>query len=589
MKTLQEQLTRIVAEAFSASGYDAQYGKAERTNRPDLGHFQCNGALAAAKQYKMNPRQLAQQIVEILGNNPIFRDVSLAGPGFINLSLTDEFLAAHIQQMAADARLGCEPISTPQMVMVDYGGANIAKPLHVGHLRAAIIGESLKRLARFLGHNVLGDVHLGDWGLQMGMVISEIERRQPNLPYFDKNFTEQYPREPPITIADLEDIYPVVSARSKNEPDILDAAKQATYELQNGRPGYRALWQHIFNVSKSDLKYDYHKLNIEFDLWLGESDTQDRIPGMIEQLRREGWASESEGALVIDIAQPDDKKAVPPLMLLKSDGAALYGTTDLATIVQRVQDYKPDVVLYVVDKRQSDHFVQVFRGAHKTGIAPASLTLKHIGFGTMNGKDGKPFKTREGGVMKLKDLIQMITDKASERMKEVEIAKEYDEAERQEIARIVGVATLKYADLMNHYATDYMFDIDRFTSFDGRTGPYLLYTAARLKSILRKAAEQQLEVGQILPPVSDVERNMFLKIAELPDALASAFENYAPNQLCEYVYTLASLFANFYHVHHILREENPAQRASWLGLAQLVLRVLERVLDILGIEAPERM
>ncbi|MDY0095467.1 MAG: arginine--tRNA ligase [Candidatus Vecturithrix sp.] len=589
MKSLKHQLTDIVADAFATQGFERKYGIVETSNRTDLGQFQCNGALAAAKQYNMSPRQLAQQVVDCLQQNSIFSAISLAGPGFINLTVTDEFLARHLQQMKADRRLGAEEAVPALKIIVDYGGANIAKPLHVGHLRAAIIGESLKRLARFLGHDVLGDVHLGDWGLQMGMIISELARRHPELSYFDPAYSGDYPQDAPFTIADLEEIYPTVSARAKNDPAIMEAARQATYELQQGHRGYRALWQHIFNVSVADLKADYHALNIDFDLWYGESHTQDRLPGLIERLQREGWAYESKGALVVDVTQPEDTKNLPPLMLVKSDGAVLYGTTDLATIEQRVEDYHSDLMLYVVDKRQSDHFRQVFRGAHKTGIAPESLQMIHLGFGTMNGKDGKPFKTRAGGVMKLKDLIQMITDKALERMTAADIAKEYEENERQEIARIIGVATLKFADLMNHYTTDYIFDLDRFASFDGRTGPYLLYTAVRIKSILRKAAEQGLQPGNILPPVSQVERDVFLKLADFPNALDLAFENYAPNYLCDYAYTLASLFTTFYHEHHILRETNPDRQASWLGLAQISLAILEQVLDLLGIEVPERM
>lgn len=589
MESLKQQLTSIVSDAFIAAGLDRAYGEVVVSSRPDLGQFQCNGALPAAQQQKANPRQIAQQVVDILAVSPVFREVSIAGPGFINLVLTDEFLATHVQQMAAAAQLGYEPAAEPQKVIIDYGGANIAKPLHVGHLRAAIIGESLKRLARFLGHDVLGDIHLGDWGLQMGMVISELERRWPDLPYFDPAYQGEYPAESPVTIADLDEIYPAVSSRAKEDAAVMEAAKRATVLLQEGHPGYRALWQHIHDVSVADLKTDYDRLNIEFDLWLGESDTQARIPALIERLRAEGLAYQSQGALVVDVAEPGDKKELPPLMLVKSDGAVLYDTTDLATIEQRVQDYAPDLILYVVDKRQGDHFVQVFRAAYKTGIAPASLKLEHIPFGTMNGPDGRPFKTRAGGVMKLKELIQMITDKARERMQAAEIGREFSEAEQAEIARLVGIATLKFADLMNHPARDYVFDLDRFAAFEGRTGPYLLYTAVRINSILRKAAERGLAAGRILPPAGDAERDVLLKIAELPDVLVLAFEKRAPNYLCDYAYTLAALFTRFYHEHHILREENPAQQASWLGLASLSLTTLTLVLDLLGIEIPQRM
>jgi arginyl-tRNA synthetase len=421
------------------------------------------------------------------------------------------------------------------------------------------------------------------------MIISELERRQPDLAYFDSASTAPYPVESPMTISDLEEIYPRVSRRAKEDPAVMEAARQATHKLQQGHPGYRALWKHILDVSVTDLKADYARLNVEFDLWLGESDTQERVPALVERLRAESWAYESEGALVVDVAKPDDKHEIPPLMLVKSDGAILYATTDLATIEQRVLDFDPDTILYVVDKRQSDHFRQVFRSAYKTGIAPVSLGLEHVGFGTMNGKDGRPFKTRQGGVMRLKDLIQMVTDKALERMAEIEVARDYDEVEEAEIARVVGVATLKFADLMNHRTRDYVFDLDRFSSFKGRTGPYLLYTAARIKSILRKAAGRGIEPGPILSPADNVERNVLLKVAELPDIVSLAFETRAPNHLCEYAYNLATLFNRFYTRHHILSEENEMLRASWLGLSRLSLAVLELVLGLLGIESPERM
>ncbi len=456
-------------------------------------------------------------------------------------------------------------------------------------MRDAIIGQCLNRLTRFLGHDVLGDVPLGDWGLQMGMVISEIKRRQPDLPYFDPAFSGSYPAESPVTISELEEIYPAVSGRAKKDPAVMEEAQKVTYELQQDHPGYRALWKHLSDVSTADLKTDYANLNIEFDLWLGESDAQEYIPSLIERLRTEGFAYESNGALIIDVAEQDDKKGIPPLMLLKSDGAVLYGTTDLATIGQRVQDFNPDTILYVVDNRQSDHFRQVFRSAYKTGMVPGSLKLEHIDFGTMNGRDGKPFKTRAGGVMRLKDLIQMVTEKASERMAEIDIAKDYKEEEKKEIARMVGIATLKFSDLINHRASDYVFDLDRFSRFDGCTGPYLLYTAVRIKSIIRKTEIQGLKPGPILPPDSDIMRDLLLKIAELPDILLLSFEKRAPNHLCDYIYNKAVLFNRFYHEHHILHEKNENRQASWLGLVNLSLAVLELVLELLGIEIPERM
>lgn len=589
MESIREYLTTIVADAFEACGFDGTYGTVVASNRPDLGQFQCNGALPAARQYKTNPREISQQVVGKLSSQSAFRDISVAGPGFINLTVTDDFLAEKMSEVAADKRLGCRKAAGAERMIIDYGGANIAKPLHAGHLRPAIIGESLKRLARFLGHDVLGDVHLGDWGLPMGMVMSELQRRQPDLPYFDPDFSGSYPAGSPVTVAELEEIYPKVSARAQEDPEVMAEAQRVTFELQQDNPGYRALWEHIADVSRTYLEADYASLNVEFDLWLGESDAQEYIPSLVERLRADGFAHESNGALVIDVAQPDDKKEVPPLILLKSDGAVLYGTTDLATIGQRVELYNPATILYVVDNRQSDHFRQVFRSAYKTGMAPGSLKLEHIGNGTMNGSDGKPFKTRSGDVVRLADLIQMVTQKATQRMAEIGIAKDYGDDEKKQIARMVGVATLKFADLINHRSSDYIFDLDRFSKFDGCTGPYLLYTAVRIKSIIRKAEAQGLKPGPILPPESDVMRDLLLKIAELPDILVLSFEKRAPNHLCDYIYNKAVQFNRFYHEHHILRESDPDRQASWLGLANLSLAVLELAIELLGMEIPERM
>lgn len=589
MPSLTERLTEITSDAFAECGYDRRYGEVHVSDRPDLGQFQCNGALAAAKAHKANPREIAQQVADLLTANDALGAVSIAGPGFINLTLAGTFLTNWVQAATTDDRLGVDKISAPQKVVIDYGGPNVAKPMHVGHLRAAIIGESVKRIARFLGHDVVGDVHLGDWGLQMGMLISEMARRQPDLPYFNPEFTGPYPEESPVTIGDLEEMYPTASAKAQEDPSVMDAARAATFALQQGRPGYRALWRHFHDVSIAEMKADYATLNVEFDLWLGESDTQDRIARLIDRLRHGGFAYKSEGALVMDVAEPGDKKEIPPLMLLKSDGAVLYGTTDLATIDQRVRDLNAELVVYVVDSRQGDHFQQVFRAAHRSGIAPESVRLEHAGFGTMNGTDGRPFRTRAGDVMKLKDLMQLVTDKATERMTEAEVAKDYDADERAAIARMVGMATLKYADLMNHRTRDYVFDLDRFSSFEGRTGPYLLYTAIRTKSILRKAAARGLGSGGLLPPASDMERNVMLKIVELSDVLCRAWDGRAPNHLCEFGYNLATTFNRFYHEHHILSERDAARQASWLALSACCVRVLELTLDLLGIEVPERM
>lgn len=589
MKPLSAKLTALVAGAFEAVGLDPSYGEVVVSARPDLGQFQCNGALPAAKAARANPRQLADRVLRHLDLPQVFRDVSLAGPGFLNLTLTDSYLAAHVGEMGADGRLGCPTAPRALRIVIDYGGPNIAKPMHVGHLRSAIIGESLKRLGRFLGHDVVGDVHLGDWGLQMGMVIAELARRRPDLPYFDPASCGPFPPEPPVTSGELEELYPTASQRAKDDPGFAERARQATFELQRGRPGYRALWRHLVDVSVAELQADYGRLGVEFDLWLGESDAQARIPGLVERLAREGHARQSEGALVVDVAEPGDPKEIPPLLLLKSDGAALYGTTDLAALEQRVHELGAELVLYVVDKRQADHFLQVFRAARKAGIAPAGVGLEHIGFGTMNGPDGRPFKTRAGGVMKLRDLLDLVTDKARERIREAGVARDYLPEEVEQIAHRVGVATLKYADLSNHRAKDYVFDLDRFSAFEGRTGPYLLYTAVRTRSILRKAAEAGLAPGPLLPPGGDAERGVMLAASRLPDVLAAAFEHRAPNILCEYAFDLAAAFTRFYQGHHILSEADPARQASWLGLCDLTVRILLQVLELLGIGVPERM
>lgn len=589
---LREFLSGLVGDAFEGAGYDRGYGEVVRSNRPDLGDFQCNGALPAAKVYGKNPRQIAQEVVERLqgaADEGVFATVELAGPGFINLRLDDRFLARHTQSIAQDERLGAPIKAEPEHVIIDYGGANVAKPMHVGHLRSSIIGDSLQRLFTFLGDRVTGDIHMGDWGLQMGMLITEVQRRQPDLPYFDPDFKGPYPEQSPVTMADLQEYYPVASARAKSDEAAMEAARQATKALQEGHPGYRALWQHFVDVSIASLKRDFDALNVHFDLWLGESHADPYIPEMIAQLKEEGYAVESKGALIVPVDEPEDKVEIPPLILVKSDGAVLYGTTDLATLAMRVQELEPDAILYVVDARQSLHFEQVFRTARKSGIVPEEIALEHLPFGTMNGPDGKPFKTREGGVMSLNSLIEMVRERALSRLEEVNAAQDYDAAEREEIARLVGLAALKFADLINHRAKDYVFDLERFSSFEGRTGPYLLYTAVRTKSILRRAAEQGLQAGQILPPASAEERELMLKLAEFPDVATHAYETRAPNHLAEYVYNLAITFNRFYREHHILSEEDAAQQASWLALSHFSLDLIELVLSLLGIEAPDRM
>ena len=587
MPSLTQRLTEIVSAAFADAGLPSELGAVVRSDRPDLGQFQCNGALAAAKVAKAPPRKLAEVVVERLQGHDALAEISLAGPGFINLTLTDSFLAEYSDALAADVRLGVAGAEAPQAVVLDFGGPNIAKPMHVGHLRATIIGDCLQRLFRFAGHRVTSDVHMGDWGLPMGMLISEIAIQQPDLPYFDERFDGPYPTDSPVSMEELEALYPKAAADCKSDPERLEAARQATAELQRHRPGYQALWRHFMDVSVAGMRADFGSLGVQFDLWKGEADVHDLIAPMVERLRGEGVAEESDGAVVIAVAEEADKSEMPPLILLKSDGGAMYGTTDLATIMDRVQIYDPDLMLYVVDQRQSLHFEQVFRSARKSGIADKA-GLEHIGFGTMNGKDGKPFKTRAGGVMRLGDLIGMATEQAMIRLREEGLAADYPEDEREQIARMVGIAAIKFADLSNHRLSNYIFDLDRFTRFEGRTGPYLQYAAVRIKSLLRKAEAQGVAPGPIVPP-ADVERDLLLLLGQLPDAIDTAIARRAPNELCDFAFRLAQEFSRFYAACHILSESDEALRGSRLTLARLALRELELLLSLLGIEIPERM
>lgn len=587
MSSLTAELSDIAGAVFHELGLDPAYGKVTISGRPDLAQFQCNGALAAAKAAKQPPRAIAEQAAEKLKALPMFREVSLAGPGFINLNLTDAYLAERTNRIAADDRLGMPAKARPQMVVLDYGGPNIAKPMHVGHLRAAIIGNSLRRIFKFVGDETVGDVHMGDWGLQMGMLISELELRKPKLVYFDAATSGPYPNDSPITLAELEEMYPTASAACKADPARLERARVATAELQAGRPGYRALWQHFFDISVAAMKRDYGNLGVYFDLWKGEACVDPLIPPMVAQMKAKGIVEESDGALVVRVARDDDKMEIPPLILVKSDGAAMYATTDLATIVDRVNCQNPDRIVYVVDHRQSLHFVQVFRAAIMAGLN-GKATMTHLGYGTMNGTDGKPFKTRAGGVMRLDDLIQMIADEAMKKLNEHGLGSGYDDAERNDIARKVGVAALKFADLSNNPIANYVFDLDRFSRFEGKTGPYLLYAAVRVKSLLRKAAEQGDRPGTILAPAPG-ERDLLLMLGHLPDAIAAAYDELAPNKIADFAFNLAQSFSSFYANFHVLSETDAALRRSRLAIAELVLKQLELSLETLGIATPERM
>jgi arginyl-tRNA synthetase len=588
MIPLLKELSTIAGTAFAAEGYLAELGFVQQSDRPDLAQFQCNGALAAAKQAKTNPRAVAEKIAARLRVNPVFSKVEIAGPGFINFDISDDVLAERMQAFAADERLGAPKTGRGKTAVLDFGGANVAKAMHVGHLRSAIIGNSLQRLFRANAWTVVSDVHLGDWGLQMGQLISEIGHRGLAPVYFDGDYSGPYPAESPVTMEDLEELYPAASAVCKADPKRLEDARAATAELQAGRPGYRALWQHFVNVSEEGLTREYGSLGITFDLWKGEASVEPLIAPMIEDLKARGLAIESEGALVILVVDPTDKKELPPLILVKSDGAVLYGTTDLATIIDRVRSHDPDLILYVVDQRQHTHFEQVFRAARKAGYS-GKAHLEHAGFGTMNGPDGKPFKTRAGGVMKLYDLIAMATEEAEKRLNEAGMAVDYPEEERKEIARKVGIAALNFADLSNHRVSDYIFDLARFTRFEGKTGPYLQYAAVRMQSILHKAREAEFAPAAKVVPHTPDERNLILQLLALPNAMSGAEHNRAPNILCDYVFTLAQIFSRFYAAHHIMSETDEGLRATRLALVALTLAVLSKVLDLLGIEVPARM
>ncbi len=587
MTPLIQELSAIVGAAFGAEGLASEFGKVQPSDRPDLAQFQCNGALAAAKAAKANPRAIAEKVAARLKAGPLFAKVEIAGPGFINLDLTDVAIAERGVALSQDATLGAPQAGKGKTLVIDFGGANVAKPMHVGHLRSSVIGDSLQRLFRANGWHVVSDVHLGDWGLQMGQLISEIGHRGIAPIYFDAAYTGPYPEESPVTMDDLEEIYPAASAACKADPARLEEARRATAELQSGRPGYRALWEHFFAVSRFGLEREWGSLGVHFDLWKGEASVEPLIAPMIADLKARGITAESDGALVIAVERNSDKKAMPPLILVKSDGAVLYGTTDLATIVDRVKQQNPDLVLYVVDQRQHLHFEQVFRAAEKAGLNGKAV-LEHAGFGTMNGPDGKPFKTREGGVMKLYDLIAMVTEEADKRLTEAGLGADYSPEERTAIARQVGIATLKFADLSNFRLTDYIFDLARFSKFEGKTGPYLQYAAVRIQSILRKAEEAGYALGA--PVVrSPQERGLILHLLALHDALATAEERRAPNVLCDYAFTLAQNFSSFYSEHHILSEPDTDLRAARLGLCKLTLSALAKILDLLGIEIPQRM
>ena len=595
MKKILDLITDEVTKAFTECGYDAKYAKVTLSNRPDLCEYQCNGAMAAAKEYKKAPFMIADEVVEKLAVNPMFVMAESVKPGFLNLKIDEAYLADYVAKMQEDeGRFGCEKTEAPKTIMIDYGGPNVAKPLHVGHLRSAIIGESVKRIGKFMGHNVIGDVHLGDWGLQMGLLITELKQRRPELVYFDDTYTGEYPEEAPFTISELEEIYPTASKKSKEDEAYKEAAMQATFELQHGKRGYQALLKHILNVSVTDLKRNYANLNVSFELWKGESDAQPYIPDMVQKMKDDGFAYISDGALVVDVKEETDTKEIPPCMILKSDGASLYNTTDLATMVWRMKDYNPDELIYVVDKRQELYFTQVFRCARKTGIVKPETELKFLGFGTMNGKDGRPFKTRDGGVMRLEHLISGINEEMLAKIQENQKTKEnlgISTEEAENTAKMVALAAIKYGDLSNQASKDYIFDIDRFTSFEGNTGPYILYTIVRIKSILNKYhGLGKDDSGAVIEAAhSKSEKDLMLELSKFNAVMESAFEETAPHKICSYIYDLANAFNSFYHGTKIMSEENETVQKSYIRLLELTKSVLETCIDVLGFSAPERM
>ena len=592
MKKFLEEISEHMKAAFAEAGYDESLGRVSVSNRPDLCEYQCNGAMAGAKQYHKAPMMIAQDVAAKLEGSAVFSKVEAVAPGFLNLDLSNEFVAGYVNRMYGDKDFGLEK-HEPATMIVDYGGPNVAKPLHVGHLRSAVIGESIKRILRYMGNTVYGDIHMGDWGLQMGLVIYEISLRQPDLPYFDDSFEGEYPAEAPFAVTDLEEIYPSASAKSKEDKDYKAHAMEATLKLQEGHKGYRALWKCIMDVSIADMKRNYSRLDVDFDLWNGESTVQDLIPDMVREMKEGGFAYESDGALVVDVKEDTDTKEMPPCIIIKSDGASLYNTTDLATIRDRVDKYDPSKMVYLTDKRQDLYFEQVFRCARKTGLVSDECELKHIGFGTVNGKDGSPYKTRTGGVPKLSDLIDEIEDAMLVKIKEntAQKGENISDDEARDRARKVGMAAIKYGDLSNQATKDYIFDVDRFTSFEGDTGPYILYTCVRINSIMRKAAEQGLDVSscKILAPVNASHKALMQAVSSFNAEITSAYEEYAPHRICGYIYALSNAFNSFYHENHILTEEDADKKGSFLALLDLTGRILKTCTDLLGFEIPERM
>ena len=593
MKQFIELLNETVGAAFEKAGFDRELGRVSVSNRPDLCEYQCNGAMSGAKLYQKKPIEIAEAVAAQLSASDVFEKVSAVMPGFLNLDVSARYISDYVSKMLSDDKFGYENTGKQQTIVIDYGGPNVAKPLHVGHLRPAIIGESIKRISRYAGHKVIGDVHLGDWGMPMGQIITELKERKPELPYFDDSFNGEYPEEAPFTISELEEIYPTASGKCKTDEEYKKKALQNTKDLQDGKKGYRALWQQVLKVSVADLKRNYEKLDVSFDLWMGESDVDDMIPAMVEKMKADGFAHLSEGALVVDIAEESDKKELPPCIVLKSDGASNYETTDLATIKYREDNFNPDAILYVVDKRQELHFIQVFRTARKCGLAKEDTSLEFIGFGTMNGPGGKPFKTRDGGVLRLETLLSQIKEGMYEKIKE---NKDMSDEDADKTAAITALAAVKYGDLSNQASKDYVFDTERFTAFEGDTGPYLLYTMVRIKSILSRFKEN----GGDMSAVSSADilyaanacaagKDVLKDITGFSRMIDQAFAERAPHRVCAFAYKLANDFNSFYHEVKILAEEDDVKKNAYIALLEGVLRLFETCIELLGFECPDKM
>lgn len=578
-------LTDKLSAAFAECGYSAELGTVVTSDRPDLCQFQCNGAFAGAKLYHKAPRMIAADAAAKLEGDADLEKVEVVGAGFINITVSDEFLLGYVKQALADENLGIPQAEKPETVVLDYGGPNVAKPLHIGHLRSAVIGEALKRLVRATGRKTISDVHLGDWGLQMGLVMAELQERHPEWACFAEDFDAENFAGVDLDAESLNVIYPFASAKSKENDDFKQKARAVTAKLQKGDPGYTALWREIIRISVADMKKNYENLNVDFDYWYGESDAEKYVPELLDVLNEKGLLHESQGAMVVDVAEESDKITIPPVIIKKSDNSNIYATTDLATLIQREHDFKPDQIWYIVDARQGLHFTQVFRCAKKAGLVPDEVTLAHIGYGTMNGADGKPYKTREGGVMRLADFYNTVYEAALERVSASNFSKD---ADREDIARKITVATIKFGDLVNYCMKDYVFDMDKFMAPDGKTGSFLLYTIARINSILKKAegAGEQFDSSAVY---TDSERDLLLKISLSGEAFALAYREKAPSVICENAYQLASAFSKFYHDNHILTEEDADKKRAWLNICAAVRTVLEKHLDVLGIEPVEMM